>query len=272
MTKFERIINETTQPSTRDSLLSDLRNLGINQGDTVMVHISLSALGYVVDGKQSVLLASLDAVGDTGTLVMPAQTSSNSDPENWCMPPIPEPWWQTVRECIPVFDKHTTPTDIGAVPELFRTYPGTLRSDHPRVSFTARGPLAGQLVSQHVLTPMFGHDTPLGQLYQLDAKILMLGTDYDTLTAMHLSEVDSGRSTVSEDAAAMFVKGKREWRTFHDYDYGNEDFLAIGQAFEAHGPVTTGKVGMGTAKVVSYKAIVDFATDYMKQHPLKPTV
>jgi len=268
MTKFERIISETTQPATRQSLLADLRQLGIAHGDTLMVHTSLSKLGYIVDGKQSLLQALIDSVGEAGTILMPAQTGSNSDPENWSMPPIPQDWWQTVRDNIPAFDKHTSPSDVGAVAEAFRAYPNTLRSDHPQVSFCARGALAQELTRTHVLTPKFGHDTPLGKLYQLGAKILMLGTDYDTVTALHLSEVESGRSSVSQDAAAMFVNGERVWQVFNDYDYDTDDFVAIGQAYEAEHTVVSGKVGMGVAKVLDMRSIVDFATVYMKEHPL----
>lgn len=39
-------------PVTRDRLVGDLRALGLTEGDTVMFHTRMSALGYVVGGPR----------------------------------------------------------------------------------------------------------------------------------------------------------------------------------------------------------------------------
>ena len=264
MKKLGDIIDTTEKPSTIKTMEKDLADLGIKHGDTVMVHTSLSKIGYIVHGATSLLQALINSVGEIGTLAMASQTTDNSDPENWSMPHVPKQWWQIIRDNMPPYDKYTTPTNLGVIPELFRTYPGTVRSDHPQTSFTARGKNANIIVENHQLSPSFGEQSPLGRLYDLGTKILLIGTDYDTITALHLSEVGAKRCSVSENACAMMIDSKRVWHIYNDYDYDEQDFIKIGQAFEKKYKVTTGKVGQATAKLMDMKELVDFAQIQMK--------
>lgn len=55
-------------------LLFQLNELGILPGDIVLVHSSLSALGFVEGGAQTVIDTLLSAVGPQGTLLMPAHS------------------------------------------------------------------------------------------------------------------------------------------------------------------------------------------------------
>ena len=55
---------------TRSRLVSDLSKLGLASGDTVMLHASVKAVGWIVGGPDMVLRAILDVLGSTGTLMM----------------------------------------------------------------------------------------------------------------------------------------------------------------------------------------------------------
>ena len=148
MSREERAIAAVSEPVTRRSLASDLAAVGLASGMTVLVHSSLSSLGWVAGGAQAVVEALLDAVGTEGTLVMPTHASGLSEPSYWQHPPVPESWWQVIREETPPFDPHVTPTrKMGAIVECFRHYPGVRRSAHPQVSFAAVGPNTGAIVA-----------------------------------------------------------------------------------------------------------------------------
>ena len=58
-----RIIELTRYPNTVNSIYNDLKKLGIGEGDTVLVHSSLSSIGWVCGGTQAVIMALLKSVG-----------------------------------------------------------------------------------------------------------------------------------------------------------------------------------------------------------------
>ncbi|EOS41003.1 AAC(3) family N-acetyltransferase [Lachnospiraceae bacterium] len=59
---------------TPDDMKTALKDLGVRKGQAIMVHTSLSSLGYVCGGAQSVIEALLESVGDEGTIMMPTQS------------------------------------------------------------------------------------------------------------------------------------------------------------------------------------------------------
>ena len=58
----------------KQDILEALSYVGICKDQTVMVHTSLSSLGFVCGGAQVMIEALLEAVGDEGTIMMPAQS------------------------------------------------------------------------------------------------------------------------------------------------------------------------------------------------------
>lgn len=253
------------RPITADSLTRDLLSLGIQPRDVLLVHTSLSSLGWVNGGPLAVIEALLRAVGPEGTIVMPAQSANLSDPANWGAPPVPASWHQTIRETMPAYDPGTTPTrDMGRVAELFRTWPGALRSDHPSASFAALGPLAGQVVGRHELADPLGEGSPLGVLYRLEAKLLLIGVDFDRCTALHLAErrVWPDRPRIAEGAPLM-RDGQRQWVTFDIPKVMDSDaFLPIGASALRSGLATAGALGEGRGILIGMQPIVDHAVEF----------
>lgn len=272
MSEF-RIIELTRHPNTVNSIYNDLKKLGICEGNTVLVHSSLSSIGWVCGGGQAVIMALLKSVGDEGTLVMPAQSPSISDPEEWENPPIPHDWLYDVYDNMPAFDPMMTPTEgMGKIPELFRTIPNTIRSNHPQVSFSANGKFAKKITENHELTPGFGMNSPLGRLYELNAKILFLGVGYNSCTGFHLAEALNEKMPKKRMGTSMTENNTRVWKWFEDFNYDSDDFGVIGKEFEEKYDISTGMVGNAKCKLFDMKCGVDFAKEWLAENRFKNNI
>lgn len=262
------LIEKTPAPITKSSLMTDLNALGVQAGMTVLVHSSMSKIGWISGGAQTVIEALIAVLGDAGTLMMPTHCAQNTNPANWRNPPIPEAWWQIERDHRPAYDPRITPTrEMGAIPELFRTYPGVKRSEHPIGSFSAIGKHADYLTDNHTsLEMMFGDDSPIGKLYELDGHILLLGVGHGNNTSIHLAEyrADFNTKVWLNEACAMLVDGERQWVEFDMHDLDDEDFPQIGADFAKEHGQTEGKVGLADAILVKQRPLVDFAVGWME--------
>lgn len=263
------LIAATSAPATSASLREDLRRLGVERGDVIMVHSSLSALGWVAGGAQAMVEALFGAVGSEGTVVMPTQSGQLTDPAGWSNPPVPPSWVDAVREGLPAFDTRLTPTrSMGQVVECFRQHLDTVRSPHPTLSFAAKGPAAREIAAHHPLTPAFGDSSPLGRLYELDAKLVLLGIGHAHNTSLHLAEERAtwATKTTRREGAPVLVDGERTWVEWDDTAHDESDFEKIGAAFAATGDEHDGQVGAGAARLCRQRAVVDFGVDWIEQN------
>ncbi|WP_338861075.1 AAC(3) family N-acetyltransferase [Mycetohabitans rhizoxinica] len=69
------LILKTPAPRTRSSLARQLAEGGVTAGSTILVHSSLSSLGWVAGAAVAVIQALMDCIGPNGTLVMPTHTA-----------------------------------------------------------------------------------------------------------------------------------------------------------------------------------------------------
>lgn len=254
-------------PRTRDSLAHDLRALGLESGDVVLVHSSLRSLGWVCGGAVAVVQALRDALGPDGTLVVPTQTMVNSDPKLWSRPPVPESWWPVIRDTMPAFDPRITPSvKLGVIPEIVRTWPGAVRSNHPHTSFAALGPAAGELMAEHRLDSQLGEASPLAALERAGAKVLLLGVGFDSCTAFHLAEYRVENPTLMEFGCAMLDdQGNRVWRTYVDVATNSDRFGELGTSYLDTGTVTTGQVGDATCHLFPVDKAVAHALGWLRR-------
>ncbi len=265
------VIQGTDFPATRSSIAADLARLGMLPGMTVLVHSSLHSLGWVCGGAHAVVLALLDVLGDDGTLVMPTHTSALSDPVFWCNPPVPTNWWTTIREEMPAYDPEVTPTlMMGCIPELFRTWPGTVRSLHPQYSFAAHGPRSREVTDRHQFNFGLGDGSPLGRLYELDAHVLLLGVGHDRNTSLHLAEqrMNPVLNKRISNGAPVLRDGRRLWVPIEDYELSSHDFAAVGQQFSlrANNSWQSGLIAAASSELFSQRQLVDFATPWFEKN------
>lgn len=241
--------------------------LGVSRGSLLLVHSSMSALGWVCGAQQTVIAALRHVLGPEGTLVMPAHSAGLSEPSYWQNPPVPDSWWPVIRAQMPAFDPAATPTrGMGVIAEAFRALPGVRRSNHPTASFAALGPLAEEICGTHDLEDGLGNGSPLGAMYRLGGDVLLLGVRHDSNSSLHLAERRAfGTAQITIPTGAPVMAGdRRVWRTFDEPDVDSDDFVALGEHIEAHeGLVTTGLVGNAVARLMRQQAVVDAAIPWL---------
>ena len=198
--EMNHAIDKWLSRSSKQSLVKLFELLGV-RGKTVCVHASLSRLGYIEGGADTVIDALIESVGPDGCIVMPAFSLRS-----------------TMKQYIDqgeVFDVHNTPSNVGTIAEVFRCREGVLRSLHPTNSLTALGVGAAELLRGHEdsLTP-YGFATPYGKLAERDdACILMLNTHVHSLLHHIQERVDFPNLFLAEQAEVRFIDANGSKRT-----------------------------------------------------------
>ena len=253
----------------KQDLMAAFRKVGMLPGMNVMVHTSLSSLGYVCGGAQAVIQALLETVTKEGTIMMPTQSWKNLDPDAGVHPEASEDEWQAIRDNWPAYDKRLTPTNtMGVVAETFRLWLWSYRSDHPARSVAANGKHATDLTINHDLSNIFGDGSPIGRLYDLDGYVLLIGVGYDKNTSLHLADaraVYPGKHMVTEHSA-VFEGGKRVWKAYETLYVDGKDFCQIGEAFEKTSRVKKVTLGNATLRLMRQRELVDFAVRWIEKY------
>jgi aminoglycoside 3-N-acetyltransferase len=267
--KEQDVIKKTSIPNTIKSLEDDFLALGVRSGDVLLVHSSLSRLGWTVGGPVAVIDALLDILGEEGTLIMPSFSSGNTNPDGWQYPPVPKEWCPIIRKYMPAFQTDKTPTrGMGVIAETFRKYPSVIRSNHPISSFSALGKYAEFITKNHKLESDLGEESPLARIYELDGKVLLLGVSHSSNTSIHLAEYkgEYREKYYKPQGSSIFVNNRRQWIQWNELNIITDDFEEIGRDFEIKMDVIPKNVGLADARLFSQKKLVDFAIEWIKKN------
>jgi aminoglycoside N3'-acetyltransferase len=255
-------------------IASDLRQLGVSTGDTLMVHASLRKLGPV-EGRAAGVIAALEqAVGIQGTLLM---VLGARDDWAWVNERPEAERAASLADAVP-FDASVTPAEpeVGVLAEVFRQLPGTLVSDHPEGRFAARGRLAAELVSEPPWDDYYGPGSALERLVTARGKVLRLGADIDTVTlihyAEHLAQVPNKRRVVRHRKVGrgtgtriVRVETLDDSQGIVDTD-GPDYFGLLLREYLQLGRAREGTVGNARAELLDAADLVPFASAWMTQH------
>lgn len=175
------------------SLVEAFQRLGLTRGMTVSAHSSMSRIGEVQGGADTMVDALMEVVGSEGCLLMPTFPTGGS--------------MQDLIASEEVYDVRSSPSKVGRVTEVFRNRPDVMRSLHPTNPLAAWGAGADFFLKDHEqsLTP-YGHETPYGRMAQRDdSYILMIETHVHSFLH-HLQErVDFPTLFLPEMATVPYI-------------------------------------------------------------------
>jgi len=228
--------------ATRDTIVRQLLDLGVQPGGVLLVHTAFSKVGPVVGGPAGLIAALREALGPDGTLVMPSMSSDDDNP----------------------FDPATTPCpDMGVVAETFWRSPGVLRSDSPH-AFAAIGSHAREITGLHPIEVPRGLDSPVGRAYELDAQVLLLGVDHDASTTIHLAENLAGVRYRRDKYVTVLKDGKRVRLEYREIDHCCQEFALADRWLDEKNLQKNGIVGHGEARLVRSRDIVEVVTAHLR--------
>ena len=241
-----------TAPYTREKLIQDFINLGIENEDTLFIHSSFKSLGPVEGGAGTVISALEAAVGQNGLILMPSFSLLPSRAER-----------------IASWNIGKTPSTVGWLTEFFRQMSDTYRSNHYSHAVAARGKDARAFVADHLRREgydspwdqppwgkTYGTHSPMFRAYKTGGKLLMLGVDYESSTYAHLVEVIHWNKRLTENSEAEYIRLKRR---------------ELGAFWDEVGRLRQGRVGDAMCRLFGIKDYVDTLLEEVEWNP-KPYV
>ncbi len=243
---------------TKKQLATELRRMGINEGDMLYLHCSFKKIGMVEDGPAGLIETILAVLGPKGTLAMPAHSMNYPG---------------CVEEA---YDKMNSPgVQNGIVSETLRKWPGTLRSAHPSHSTIALGHNAEFLTATHCLRDPFDADSPLFRFYSNGGKVLLLGVGHDRNTCIHLADAilktPYNHIPYNENwanyALTLDENGNPK-KVYQDNFPGHSGaFNRLEGMLYYEGLVHYGSVGEAVAMLMDAKPVVDFTVKVLREKP-----
>lgn len=163
---------------TPDMLADALHQAGVEAGDVLLVHSSLSKCGYFADGAKGIINGVMTAVGNTGTALFPTFTM----PYIYLGTELNKGW--NYRPHDPDDPRQVW---TGTVPRvLLEEFPEAIRSRHVTHSWAGLGPHTAECVSAHgPFDPPAAKSSPLAKALELGGKVVYIGTGLSPSTFLH---------------------------------------------------------------------------------------
>jgi aminoglycoside 3-N-acetyltransferase len=160
---------------TPDDLERALRDLGLAEGDAVLMHSAFDAFTGFTGRPTDVIAVMQRVLSARGVLMMPTIPFTGTAVDHVARTPL--------------FDVARTPSRVGLLTELFRRSAGVVRSVHPTHAVAIWGDAADAIAAGHetAATPC-GAGSPYVRLLDRGGKVLLAGADIASLTLYHAIE------------------------------------------------------------------------------------
>ena len=239
---------------TKSDIKRGFRALGLNKGDIIGVHSSLSSFGRVEGGADSVVDAMLETVGKTGSVVVPSYSSNR---ERLPIPPEEKAMGITWKSRLLPFDPSTEPCWTGKIPDTFWRRAGALRGAQRLHSLSAIGPHAAELIQGW------------HKLRDLDGYILLLGVTLRCCSSMHLAEEHVRLPQYIRDRIALPQELRRRYSPDQwEIGYGPyPDFKLMEGPCQDSGIMKLVRIGDAVVRLVRLRQLIDLYADYLRKCP-----
>ena len=251
---------------TKEDLIKFFKDLGIESGMILEVHVSLKKFGHIIGGAQTFIDALLEVLGYNGTLIMASQCSANSEPSYF--EGLDFDQYVRYRKNFPAFEQKESDTyEMGVVLDNLRRRDKTVCSQHPTLGFVAIGKYAKLLCNHQKLDFSLDETSPLGRLYELKAHCLLAGVDYNNMTSLHLCEYKSDVRPIIINGVAINENGQRVWKKYLDVQLDNSEFNKIGEILEYRHLVNSARLHNAECKLLRVDMAIDQGIEYFnKKH------
>lgn len=237
----------------KEDIVKSLEQIGVRSGESLMMHSSLSSMGYVEGGADAVADALLEVLGSEGTLMVPTFTHSGTE----------------------YFDPLISPSKNGAITEAVRKRPKAIRSLHPTHAPTAFGKYATEFMKDHLERGPLGIDSPVDRIAKKDGWILLLGVDHTTNSTVHVGEayVSSPSLTVIYSSASpkrVILKLPEDGEievVITEMPGCSRGFGAIEEPLRERGQIIDGKIGLAACQLVKGQHVIDVTADLLREKP-----
>ena len=241
---------------TRSEIAEGFRRLGLQEGDTVLVHTAMRTMGRVEGGADTVVDVLLEILGERGTLIVPTFTFAHEGEED------------------PIIDPASDPSEMGAITEAARRRPKALRSTAYRHSFAAIGRRAEVITQVDPANSAFDPRSCFGVMLGLGTQVVMLGLTYASSTSHHFAEFLCDvpyRHTIDMTAKVCRDDGTVYEQPMIDYQpkpsdggyYGSRhpDFNRLGRMLEDRGRVGLAAIGNSAVRRFRMRDLADLAQE-----------
>lgn len=236
-------------------LMNVFRELGLDRSRPVIVHASLSSIGEVRGGAESLLGAMLPV---TKGIMAPAFTYKTMiipevGPENNAISYGSGKATNHLAE----FFRPDMPADtlMGVFAETLRKHPNARRSIHPILSFSGVG-MEEALEAQTMEDPL----APIRVLTEQEGLVLLIGVDNTVNTSIHYAERLAGRKQFIR--WALSPQGVRQCPGFPGCSDGFEQAAPHIQAI-----TRTAKLGDATVRAIPLIPMIRTLTELIKKQP-----
>lgn len=239
---------------TREYLADNMRAIGIERGDVVLVRASLLKVGRTECPLGSTIVnALLDAVGEEGTIMGLSFTKT------FLLLRIDKDY---------IFDKDT-PAVTGGLARAMLEHPRAYRSKHPSNSYIAIGKHSHELLKDHDENSTCF--LPIENLIQLNGKMILIGcvSESPGFTTVHLAQEKLGLSSMSilKRFTGVYYRHGKDIKLFKRRDFGgcSKGFYKFYSHYVKDQKLKCGMVGKAYSIAINARDAFEIELDLLRK-------